>query len=92
MPISPAKAISISMRTLRVDAHTVTAWAEPINGMFQGLASISPKISDTWSGGPQRESLIIGETYDDPELAEITAFDMAILALATQLNKDASRQ
>lgn len=74
------------MKTLKISGYTVSSWAEPLATHWQGLASVSPKIPNTWSGGPQGDSLVCDGLHDTPAAAEEAAMSEALGALAAFLD------
>ena len=72
---------------LKISGYTVTSWAEPMGAKWQGLASVSPKIRNTWAGGPQGDSLVCDGLHDTPQAAEQAALKEASVALAAHLNR-----
>ena len=69
------------MRTFRIGDYTITAWAEKIHSGWHGLASVQPAIPNTWSGGPNGDSLVCDGVVDTEALAEDSAINEALQAL-----------
>ncbi len=73
------------MRRQKIGIYLVCAWAEPVPNGFQGLASIDPSIPNSWRGGPDGVSLIVGGTQDSATRAEEMALAAAVDSLMQYL-------
>jgi len=71
----------ILMKSQRIGDHLICAWAQKINGAFQGLASIAPPIPNSWTGGPEGATLIVNDIHETEARAEDMALQQAIAAL-----------
>jgi hypothetical protein len=70
------------MQTLKIGKYVIKSWAEKIpGGGWHGLASVHPAIPNTWTGGPDGNSLIIDGIEDSESLAERRAMDEAFKAV-----------
>ena len=69
------------MKILKVRGYTITAWAEKLGDRWQGLASVTPRIPNSWSGGPNRDSLLCDGLHGSEHAAVNQAFEEAEAAL-----------